>query len=252
MVRPPEPPATPTDPTYWAQVPVSVGDSDLSGVSVVLATGLRLRGRVDFQGSSARPETMRIQQMTINLNPADGRFVNGYSPARPAADGTFSTVGYAPGRYFISVGSPGAPWWLRSIMVSGREAVDSPIDLRSTDLAGVVITFTDQTNELTGSVQKPANPEDMVTVVILPGDYQRTLESGGPLRRVRSMSVGANGQFSVRNMLPGEYLVAAVTLDTNMDFQDTQLIGSIARAGQRVTIIDGGKQSITLTPVAIR
>jgi hypothetical protein len=219
----------------------------------VLATGLRLRGRIDFQGSSPRPEPARIQQMTINLNPADGRFVNGgYSPGRPTADGSFSTVGYAPGRYYISVGSPGAPWWLRSVMVGGHESVDTPIDLRSTDLAGVVITFTDQTNELTGTVQKPANPEDVVMVVLLPGDYQRALEGGGSPRRVRTTSVGANGQFTMRNLLPGDYLVAAVTLDTSVDFQDTQLIGSIARAGQRVTVVDGGKQSVTLTLVAIR
>jgi hypothetical protein len=253
VVRPPEPPQTPTDPTYWAQMPVSVGDSDVPGVSVVLAVGLRVRGRVDFQGSSPRPEAARLQQMTINLNPADGRFVNGgYSPSRPTADGTFATVGYPPGRYYISMGSPGTPWWLRSIMVGGRESIDTPIDLRSSDAAGVVITFTDQTNELTGTVQKPANPEDAVMVVILPGDYQRALESGESPRRIRTMNAGANGQFTMRNLIPGEYLVAAVTLETNLDFADTQLIGSIARAGQRVTVVDGGKQSVTLTPVAIK
>ena len=46
-------PTPPSDPTLFAQLPVSVGDSDLGGVTVAVTPGPRLRGRVEFQGPSA-------------------------------------------------------------------------------------------------------------------------------------------------------------------------------------------------------
>jgi len=249
----PQPPQAPTEPTLWAQVPVSVGESDLTGVSVVLAPGARIRGRIEFQGSAPRPDAARLQQLTVNVSPADGRFVGGgFTPARLAVDGSFTTMSYPPGSYVLSMGSPGPQWWLRSVMVGGRECVDTPFDLRSTDLSGVVLTFTDQTNELSGTVQRLANAEDVTMVVVLPADYQRSRDGGTLPRRTRATSVGPVGQYAFRNLVPGEYLIAAVNLDTGLDFQDVQLMNAIARAARRVTIVDGAKQVIALTPSTVR
>src|SRR5262249_26844499 len=41
--------------TMWAQVPVSVGDQDVTGLGVTLRQGLRASGRIVFEGSAAPP-----------------------------------------------------------------------------------------------------------------------------------------------------------------------------------------------------
>ena len=171
-------PQTPTDPTLWARVAVSVGDEDVHGVPVQLNVGARVRGRVDFQGAAPRPTAERLQQLTVNLNVADSRSFNaGFAPARLAADGTFTRCRIRPGKYYLSVGSPGAPWWVRSIVVGGRESLDTPIDLQS-DLSNAIVTFTDQTNEITGTVQQASPDEAPPRVVVVPVDYQRSLDEG--------------------------------------------------------------------------
>ena len=243
----------PAEPTLFAQQPVSVGDSDLGGVTVALSSGPRLRGRVEFQGSSARPDAARLQQLTVNISPADSRnFVGGFTPARVAPDGTFTTMSYPPGRYYLSIASPGQPWWVRSVTVNGREAIDVPFELRTTDVSGVVVLFTDQTNELSGTVQKTAGPDDLLTAVFLfPANYQASAEEF-PTRRIRTTTVGPIGQFMFRNLLPGDYLLAAVHMETGIDTSDPQLMNSVARAATRVTVTDGGKQVITLTPSTIK
>ncbi len=244
-------PTVPAEPTLFAQQPISVGDSDLGGLTVSLAAGPRLRGRVEFQGSSARPDPARLQQLTVNLSPADGRnFMGGFTPARLAADGTFTTMSYPPGRYFLSIGGPGQPWWQRSVMVNGREAVDVPFELRS-DVSGAVVLFTDLTNELSGTVQKTAAEDLLTAVFLLPANYQASAEDF-PSRRLRTTTVGPNGQFMFRNLVPGDYLLAAVNMDTNIDTSDAQMMNAVARAATRVTVTDGGRQVLTLTPSVLR
>ena len=192
-------------------------------------------------------------QLTVNISPAEGRsFIGGFTPARVAADGTFTTMSYPPGRYYLSIGSPGTPWWVRSVIVNGREAVDVPFELRATDISGVVVLFTDQTNELSGTVQRTAGADDLLTAVFLvPANYQTSGEDFSQ-RRLRTTTVGPNGQYSFRNLVPGDYLIAAVNMDTNIDTSDPQLMGSVMRAASRVTVTDGGKQVMTLTPVTIK
>jgi hypothetical protein len=259
-VSPPMPqqPVMPTEPTLWARVPVSVGDADLSGLSVLLGVGARVRGRVDFQGASPRPPAQRLQQLNLNLSVADGRSFNvGFTPARPAADGTFTTMSYPPGKYYLSVSSPGPPWWTRSILVGGREAMDTPFDLQS-DLSGVVVTFTDQTNELAGTVQRTGAPnEPNPMIVLVPADFQRSLDEGVMPRRFRTAPVSATGQYSFRNLIPGEYLITAVSAeDAGVVGEDLQLFSAffsaIARVASRVTITDGGKQTLSLSVRPIR
>ena len=245
-------PQTPTDPTLWARVVVSVGDEDVHSVPVQLSVGARLRGRVDFQGAASRPTAERLQQLTVNLSVADSRSFNaGFAPARVAADGTFTTMSYPPGKYYLSVGSPGPPWWVRSIVVGGRESLDTPIDLQS-DLSNAIVTFTDQTNEITGTVQQASPDEAPPRVVVIPVDYQRSLDEGVLPRRMRQTNAGDTGQFAFRNLLPGDYLIAAVSADVGNLGENVQTLSAVARAGTRVTVTDGGKQSISLTVKVIR
>jgi Carboxypeptidase regulatory-like domain len=254
MVPAPTMPTPPSEPTLWARLPVSVGETDMNGVSVLLSVGLRIRGRVEFQGGAPRPTAERLQQLTVNLSVADGRSMSfGLTPARLAPDGTFTTMSVPPGKYYLSMGGPGSPWWVRSVHVGGRDAMDTPIDLQS-DVSGAVITFTDQPNEISGTVQRTGSaPDDLGAVVVLvPTDYQRWLDEGTTPRRMRTASVSTAGQFTFRNLLPGDYLIAAIPMDAIFDGQDMQWFARVARAGTRLTIADGDKRSMSLTVSQVR
>ncbi len=82
------PTPTPTEPTLWAQTSVSVGESDLPGVSISLARGARVSGRIEFEGGAAKPAPDRLAQMSVSMTSADGGFLSGFTSGRVAADGT--------------------------------------------------------------------------------------------------------------------------------------------------------------------
>ena len=211
-----------------------------------------MRGRVDFVGAATRPAADRVQQLTVNLNVADGRPTNfNAPPARLNADVRSRRCRIRRARDYLSVGSPGAPWWIRSVVVGGRESVDAPIDLQL-DLSNAVVTFTDQTNEITGTVQQANPAEAPARIIMVPVDYQRSLDEGVLPRRMRQTSAGESGQFSFRNLLPGDYLITVVGADIGNIAEDVEHLFLDRAAGTRVTVTDGGKQSISLTMRVIR
>jgi hypothetical protein len=243
--------AVSTEPTLFAELPVSVGETDVAGLSIMLRTGARLRGRVVFEGSTPpRPE--QFQRMTVSINPVLPRPVaTGSTPV--GADGQFTSVSLAPGRYSLSVGSAGAGWILKSVAIGGRVLDDDAVDVESADVGGVTITFTDRPTELSGTVTGSDAGDAMdATVVIFPANYESWIERGMIGRRFRSLGTGTTGTFRVANLPPGDYLVAAIDFERGASVRDETMIQKLAAMATRVTIADGDKRVVNLSAGRIR
>src|SRR5690606_28750145 len=48
------------EPTLWANVPVSVGESDVTDLSVMMGAGARLSGSLAFDGNAPKPDVDRL------------------------------------------------------------------------------------------------------------------------------------------------------------------------------------------------
>ena len=72
----------------------------------------------------------------------------GFPPAQIDAAGRFTVTGVIPGPYRFfgamqGVRMPIGPWWLKSLVVNGRDLLDSPLELRQ-NVDDAVVTFTDR------------------------------------------------------------------------------------------------------------
>jgi protocatechuate 3,4-dioxygenase beta subunit len=249
---PPAPPTSMAGPTYFAEVPVSVGDSDLSGVNLVFRPGARVSGHVVFDGTAPAPPAQRLQQLIVTLGGVDSRsFVPSTSAARLTPDGQFTTAGYAPGRYTFNLGAPGPEWTLRSVMVNGVNILERPLELGTDDITGAVVTFTDRVTELSGTVTGDAALTDGATVIVFPADYQTWIANGLSTRRTVSTVASKTGTYSLRVPLPGNYLVAAIGADTPPD-QDPEFYAALAKFATRISFSEGDKGSLPLTLGRIR
>ena len=237
-------------PGLWANVPLTVADADISDLVVTLRPGLRVTGRVEFVGSRAQPTPADIARIGIRLQSAEGRTSSPIATdGKVAPDLTFRTAGYAGGRYLVIPFAATIPpgWTLKSVTASGRDVSIEPLDLSENDASGVVITFTDQTTQLSGTVRNSNGPDATAEVVVLPADSLAWKEIGVTVRRGRVERVDRTGAFSFTGLPAGEYFVAVIPANSPSDPQDPAFLDVLSRSATRVTLADGGKASVQLT-----
>jgi hypothetical protein len=156
----------------WGVADIAVAGEDLSGIAVTLQQGITVKGRVAFEGASRPPANISMRLVTVGGTPTFGRLASG------VPGGTFEFNDVLPGSYTIQPVLPDAVWWLRSVIVDGRDVLDAPLELGgSLQVSGAVATFTDRHTELSGTVRSAANaPLPDGHVVIFP----RIVRSGAP------------------------------------------------------------------------
>jgi hypothetical protein len=260
------PPPLPTDPTLWGAMPVVVGERDLAGLTVQLRTGLRISGRLEFVGTREKPAAAQLQRVSISLTSNEPRGFAQTPAVRVEADGRFSTGGHPPGKYQISANVPSAPgaapggappgqaWAIKSVTLGGRNVSDEGLDLVAEDVSGLVITFTDQSTELSGMVTDGSGqPDRTAEVIVFPADSLAWKQGFFNTRRTRNLRPSTVGVYSTVGMPAGDYFIAAVQSDAiAADWQDPRLLEKIAAVATRVTLTDGEKKTQALTTKIIR
>jgi hypothetical protein len=249
------PPPIPTDPTLWAAQPLAVGRADVTSLTISLRTGLRVTGRVDFEGAKERPTAQMLGRLPVMIDPIEGRPSGpgpNYTGRIDAATSQFTTYGLPGGRYFVRV--PGAPtgWTFKSAVYQGRDVSDVPLDLDSADATGVVITFTDQPTELSGIAQGVRGGDPDATVIVFPSDNTTWLNTGLNPRRIRSTRTGPNGSYKLTGLPAGSYYVAAIPDESSGDWQDPKFLDMLTRSASQLTLDDGEKKTQNVRTTQVR
>lgn len=240
----PAPPALPNT-TLWAEMPVSVGNKDLEGVSLSLRPGVKMTGTIQFNGQAERPAPQMYQSIGIVLEPADPKPGVQNGSGRIDPNGTFSTTGMPAGKYFIRMraGLPG--WTFHSAMVGGRDASVVPVDLDSNDLGGVVLSFTDKPSEISGQVTGDGQLEG-IAVIVFPADQSTWTGYGTQSRRILSTRADKQGKFKMMSMPAGDYLAVAIPDKMANDWSNPKSLQLFAGQAQRVHVNDGSAANVSL------
>jgi hypothetical protein len=245
-------PRLPDQPTLWADVPVALESRSLEDVLVPLQAGARIRGRVVFEGGSARPSAdhLPLTLAIVTPVPSVAGELTRIPQARVEADGTFTSIGLPPGTYGMSwsTSTPAVTGWhAEQVHVSGVERLRGTIDLGTSDLTDVVITVADRRAEITGVVNdRRGEPTWEARVIVLPRDQQRWQRPSGytadailfptPLDR--------HGRFSLQ-VRPGDYLVAAIS-SVPPEGVSKEFLQSLIPLAQRVQVTRGQKIDLAL------
>ena len=241
----------PTEPSWWATLPLQVGRRDITGLQVPLQEGARFSGRVEFDGTRARPEEDQLRRANIMIVPADGTTISGNRPAYVEADGRFTTIGVPGGRYTLRVASILSGWTFKSAMYQGRDIADRPLDVSSSDVQGIVVTFTDRPPSLTGTVRGPSRPDPEASVVVFPTDPTLWGVSASA-RRTRITRVAKDGAFTVTGLPPGAYYVLAIPGELAADVNDPRFLEACSREATQVDLDDGSRKAQDLRTISPR
>lgn len=237
------------DPPLFAQTVVDVTGSDVLGLQLRLRPALVVNGRIVFKGRTAPPTSLASVRITMTP-PAGGgggmgnltNYGLGTSLAVNADDDGNFVLNIIPGPYvagsFIPGNNAATGWWLQSAMINGLDAVDIPATIDSAN-ANVVLTFSDQHTELSGTLSTAANqPATDHYVVVIPSDRRLWQPNS---RRMAIARPSTAGRYVFANLPPGEYLLAAVTDFATTDFKDKTILEQLASAGVKVQLTDGAK-----------
>ncbi len=250
--------------THWAQEEVSVQGRDLTDFVLTLRPGMTVSGRIVYEATTKTPPT-DLSTVGLMLMPASiGTSVNdmigsliggaGTSPLKIEADGRFTVGGLAPGRYRINTlfammpmaGVPNASltggWSLKGVMAGGRDIADAPLEIGpGVDVSNVVVTFTDQPTELSGTVMDGAGraTADFPIIVFSTDRLYWTLGS----RRVQTGRPSSDGKYRIVGLPAGEYFVCAVTAVDRTEVYDPAFLNQLTGVAFKITIKDGEKRT---------
>jgi protocatechuate 3,4-dioxygenase beta subunit len=225
---------------------VTVGNTDVTGLTIRLSRGSTLKGRITFEGNPSPGAYFSLDLQAVPVD-MDRTPQNLESPAsaRIQADGSFDMAGLS-GPRVLRLTEGASDWTLKAVRHNGREVTDAPLPFGTPmqSIDGLEVILTDRGSEVTGRVldARGRGVAD-ATAIVFPID--RSLW-GQASRFVASARTASDGAFSVRNLPPGYYHAAAVTQVAPGEWRDPGLLDALVAIATPLTIVEGDAVTATL------
>lgn len=238
-------------PTLWADMSVGVGGRDVSDLTINMRPGLIVSGMVTFIGSATQPTPEQRANLSISLEPADGRTagISSMVRGRVEATGTFATTGVPAGKYILRVSGAPQGWSLRDATHEGKDITSVAVELGGENATGVALVFTDKTTEINGSVRDSNGSAGTgASVIVFPTDASAWTDTGSQPRRLRQVRANDDGTYKISGLPAGDYYVVAVDDEsTPRSWQDPANLNTLSRAASQVRLVEGDTRTQALT-----
>lgn len=245
----------------WAHADITVDGRDVSDVALQLQKGMTVSGRLAFDGTTllAPTDFSRVRVTLTAVGTQDTEF-GGLPSGTVDASGRFTIIGVPPGRYSLrgtapaGTGGPGVGaggalaaggsgnWILKSSVAGGRDTLDFPLEIGpNVNVTDAVLTFADRSTELTGLLQDATGAATSdYSIIIFPADSQYWVPQS---RRIQSVRPGTDGRYTVRNLPPGDYALAAVTDVEPGEWFNPEFLRELLAASMRISLVDGDRKT---------
>lgn len=248
--------------TLWASEDLTIDGTDITGLEMRLQPGVTLTGTMVFEGEDPQAP-VDASRAGVTLNPVSREAGGPLAMLTGMLQGSFGRVtkermftvnGISPDTYRVSFQAPGAMpgmfaaaaapvaggWVVKSAMLNGKDLADVPLEIRDTDVSGVVVTFTRLQTEIAGRVQDAAGRGVGGFPIVVFSADRSAWHSGS--RRVLSAKPSNDGSYKVTGLPAGEYYVAALTeLDPN-DLADSSFLEELIASAFKITLAEGEKK----------
>jgi hypothetical protein len=226
------------DDRSWAHVPVAVDAGGIDNLIVELVPTVAVRGRVVWESGEPDPPTFtrmtpsgpvrgRAEALPVYADPADGNPALGMPRGEyTIATNEFIVEGLKVGTYLLRI--VGAPI-VKSVVWNGRDHSERGFDAsEGHDFDGVVVTVTDRTATLAGTVRREDGATASgATVLAFPADRARWARFGFAPARLRAVTADSSGRYSL-GVPAGEYFVVAVDAVPVDGWQDSAYLARAA------------------------
>jgi hypothetical protein len=216
---------------------LDLGAANIDNLMIVVGPGPEVRGHVLVDGDTAASQSLRVW-----LSPKGDTSPFATTPAAMTKDSAFIIANVQPGEYYVSAsggasaGQRGAAsdFYLREVRHAGQNIVEGGLIVpEGVDTVDLELLVDSNGGSLAGrAVNENGEPLAGVQVVMLAADPPKR-ESD---RYFRTTATDPNGQFSVRGLVPGDYLALAWPDADGAVVQDPDVLEQVQRYAARVRI----------------
>jgi len=213
-------------------------------VALTPMPGAQLGGTITLEASGAPPTNgfsgFRVTPLPLGASSTIGPGGRGGRPGDVGQAGQFTVNDVMPGVYMIR-GSAARGWTMKSVYLDGRDVTDQPIEVKSENVNGLNVIFSDKISSLSGTVRDArGNPIGDVAVIVFPADDRLWFPQS---RQIVTSRTDASGAYKVSTIPPGEYLTIAVDDVEQGEWFDPAFLDQIRGRATRVKIEEGDQRT---------
>lgn len=219
---------------------VDVIGSDVSDVSIVLARGIDISGRVTLEGQSARSASDTV----VVLMPSERE--TRFSPpadARVQPDGSFVLNEVGDGSYSIGVVSKCVDCYVKSAKANGVDLLEQGVQIGSGNApSSIGIVYSSNTATVNGSVtNKDDLPAAGALVVLVPD-----LAAHPKRDPYQTATTDQYGRFEIRGVPPGHYKAFAWEKMSGDSYRDPDFLKPFQVDAESVDVSENDHTSVQL------
>jgi len=234
-----------------AVMELTVEGNDIENITLAGSSGGTVSGRIVLEEGTAPPKMSSISvQIAAPFRGQPSPVLLGsfkdFGNATVREDGTFS-LAHVFGRAKMQVTVPDG-WMVKSISRDGRDLADSWLQLgNGEELSGIDVLLTSRVTKIDGQLLDEKNqPLRDATVLIFPNDADKWFENSKTIRAAR---LDQQGRWQAKGLPAGEYLAIALDYVEDGAWNDPEYLESLRRDAHKVTLTDGGSETLALKVV---
>jgi hypothetical protein len=221
--------------SYRARQAVEVGSADVEGLTLTLAPGLEVSGRINWEGHADAMGQLHVILTAVNSQ-------QGGVGARAKPDGWFTLDNVPEGPSRIQVLGIGPDSFVKSVRYGTTESTTEELTVVRGSDATVEITLSSRGAHLEGKVtNSDALPAAGVWVALVPEASHRAAEW-----LFKSDTTDQNGRFAMRGIAPGTYKMFSWDHVEQGAWQDPDFLKTFESQGQSITIQEGETKAVEL------
>jgi hypothetical protein len=218
-----------------ASLPLTVVNSDIDGVVLSLGLNGTISGRIRSEGN-ATPSLDFVRIQFKNNVPTS--ILEGGPNSRPVtAEGAFRVDNVRPGEYRVVINGLPQGFYLKEARIGETDVLNIPLRYGGGEASGLELVLSPNVGALDGVTEAGAQ------VVLIPtASRQRT-------ELFRPVTADTTGYFTIPNITPGDYTLAAWESIEPFSFFDPNLIRQAETQGKAVRVEESSSQRVNVSAI---
>lgn len=228
---------------YSTQEDVEVVNADVEGITLVIAPGIEMQGRVIWDGKMSLAGE---EELVIAESKEDARI--GGSQARVKDDQTFLLKDVQQGTFELNVMGLSKDCYIREMRQGETLLEEDSLRVGKGTTGAILIVVSSRGAKLKGTVTNEESlPVAGAWVVAVPEEAKRKVH-----RLFKSVTTDQNGQYELRGLAPGKYSLFSWDGAERGAWEDEDFLKPFADRGVSVEVADQDAKGVDLSLIQIK